>query len=219
MVRARRLVFDAGLYRPIIDAVATTVSLSAPASIVDAGCGEGSYLAQATAVSGAGGWGFDISKPAVRLASRRHTTHHYAIASSYAMPFSDDSFDAIINVFSPRDFGEMERVLVAGGVAVVVTPGPRHLAALKAMIYDDPREHLDRAGATDHAADTDEPSPDNIEAVSFELQLNDSTLRLALLEMTPFWWSTVPERRAAIAATDFTVEVDVRISTYRKTAT
>ncbi len=218
MVRSRRLVFDAGLYHPIIDAVATTASRSAPTNIIDAGCGEGSYLARATAVSGATGWGIDISKPAIRLASRRHTTHHYAIASSYSLPFADDSFDAILNVFSPRDFDEMERVLVLGGVAVVVTPGPRHLAALKAMIYDDPREHVDRADATGLAADDGEPTPDAVATVNFEVQLDDPTLRLALLEMTPFWWSTVPERRAAIAATDFMVEVDVRISTYRKTA-
>ena len=109
MVRARRTVFDAGLYDPVIDAVAAMVTHTQPGSILDAGCGEGSYLARGTAAFPASGWGIDVSKPAIRLAARRHSQHHYAIASSYALPFADASFDAVINVFSPRDFAEMAR--------------------------------------------------------------------------------------------------------------
>ena len=216
MVRARRTVFDAGLYHPIIDAVAAAVAAVQPACILDAGCGEGSYLARATEVTGANGWGIDISKSAVRRAARRHPAHHYAVASSYALPFADGTFAALINVFSPRDFSEMTRVLEPGGIAVVVTPGPHHLAQLKAIIYDDPRQHTDRA---DVRTGLDEPNPERVESVGFTLQLDDPVLRLSLLEMTPFWWSTVPERRETIAATPLTVDVDVRLSVYRRAAT
>lgn len=213
MVRARRAVFDADLYRPVVDAVAAMLATSRPTCVVDAGCGEGSYLAATTRLSGASGWGIDVSKPAIRLAARRHQDHHYAIASSYAMPFADGSFDALINVFSPRDFVEMERVLAVNGVAVVVTPGPRHLAQLKEIIYDDPRQHAQPSTFGDSS---DEPVADDVQAVSFELDLHDARLRLSLLEMTPFWWSTVPERREIIASTTITVEVDVRLSLYRR---
>ena len=215
MVRARRRVFDAGLYDPVIGAVAARVAHSPVTNIVDAGCGEGSYLAAATTLSGAAGWGIDISKPAIRLASRRHRTHRYAIASSYALPFADNSFEALINVFSPRDFAEMLRVLAPGGSAVVATPGPRHLAQLKALVYDDPRPHVDRSDP-DTDATADEPSPDHVSSVQFELSLNDQDLRLSLLEMTPFWWSTTPERREVIAATPLVVDIDIRLSVYRK---
>ena len=215
MVRARRRVFDAGMYDPVIGAVAASVAHSPVTNIVDAGCGEGSYLAAAATLSGAAGWGIDISKPAIRLASRRHRTHRYAIASSYALPFADNSFEALINVFSPRDFAEMLRVLAPGGSAVVATPGPRHLAQLKALIYDDPRQHLDRSGPDTDAA-ADEPSPDHVSSVQFELSLNDQDLRLSLLEMTPFWWSTTPERREVIAATPLVVDIDIQLSVYRK---
>ena len=211
MVRARRVVFDTGLYDPIIDAVAAAVTSVHPTSVLDAGCGEGSYLERATSRSGASGWGIDISKWAVRLASRRHREHHYAVASSYALPFADNSFDALINVFSPRDFAEMQRVLAGGGAAVVVTPGPRHLAQLKEIIYDDPREKTD---IDETGANAGGPTPDLVESVSFELVLDEPSLRLALLEMTPFWWSTVPERRDVIAASPLTVEADVRVSVY-----
>ncbi|MEI7618256.1 MAG: methyltransferase domain-containing protein [Actinomycetota bacterium] len=215
MVRARRRVFDAGMYNPVIDAVAALVAHSPAANVVDAGCGEGSYLAAATTLSGAAGWGIDISKPAVRLASRRHRNHRYAIASSYALPFADNSFEALINVFSPRDFGEMLRVLKAGGIAVVATPGPQHLAQLKALIYDDPRQHLNRFDPEANAS-ADEPLPEEVTSVQFELRLDDLDLRLSLLEMTPFWWSTTTERREVIAATSLVVDVDIQLCVYRK---
>ena len=213
MVRARRRVFDAGLYDPVMSAVAELVARSPVTNIVDAGCGEGSYLAASTTLSGATGWGIDISKPAVRLASRRHRDHRYAIASSYALPFDDNSFEALINVFSPRDFAEMLRVLAPGGSAVVATPGPRHLTQLKALIYDDPRQHLNRS---DPDSPVGEPTPQEVSSVQFELSLNDQDLRLSLLEMTPFRWSTTPERREVIAATPLIVDIDIQLSVYRK---
>ena len=212
MVRARRDVFDHGLYEPVVSAVAALVAADGPSSIVDAGCGEGSYLAAAVALSGAGGWGIDISKVAIRMAAQRHKSHRYAIASSYSMPFADACFDIVINVFSPRDFAEMTRVLKHGGRAIVVTPGPRHLQQLKALIYDDPRHHdVALAGVNG------EPQADQVHNVSFELHLGDPVLRMSLLEMTPYWWSTVPSRRDEIAATPITVDIDVLISQYRKT--
>ena len=209
MVRARRAVFDAGLYAPIIDAVAERVAATSPVDVLDAGCGEGSYLARAVDRSGARGWGIDISKAAVRLAARRHRTHRYAVASSYRLPFADGTFDALIDVFSPRPFAELFRVVAPGGAAVVVTPGAHHLAQLKALIYDDPRSHVD-------ADDVDAPAATTSERITFAVDLADAALRLALLEMTPYWWSTTPERRERIAATPLVVDVDVVLRTYRR---
>lgn len=207
MVRARRAVFDAGLYAPIIDRVASVVADHAPASVLDAGCGEGSYLAAATALSGADGWGIDISKVAVKLAARRHPDHHYAVASSYVLPFADGSFDAVINVFSPRDFAEMARVLVTGGVAVVVTPGRHHLAELKSNIYSTAREHDGEIERQDAVVDR--------EAVTFAIALPDPTVRIALLQMTPFWWSATSDRRDEVARSLASVTVDMHLTTYR----
>ena len=207
MVRARRTVFDAGLYAPIIDRVAAVTAGFDPACVLDAGCGEGSYLGAATAASSAEGWGVDISKSAIRLAARRHPAHRYAVASSYLLPFADGSVDAIINVFSPRPFAEMARVLTPTGTAVVVTPGPRHLSELKSTVYQAPRRHDDAPERADDIVAT--------ETVTFEVALPDSTLRLALLHMTPFWWSAPAERRDEVAATLVSVTADMRLTVYR----
>lgn len=204
MVRARRVVFDAGLYSPIVDAVAAAV-LGA-GTVLDAGCGEGSYLARVCA-GGADGCGIDISKVAVRLAARRHPGLRFAVASVYRLPFDDGVFDAVIDVFSPRPYEELLRVLRPGGLLVVVTPGPDHLRQLKAMVYDAPRPHVD---------DDVVPVEGSLVPVRFTVDLAEPRLRRALLEMTPYWWSTTEERRARIEAELTTVDVDMVLATYRR---
>jgi 23S rRNA (guanine745-N1)-methyltransferase len=211
MVRARRAVFDAGAYAPIVVAVAESVAGAAPSAVLDAGCGEGSYLAATVAASGASGWGIDISKAAVRLAARRHRSLRFAVASSYRLPFADATFGAVIDVFSPRPFDELLRVLVPGGVAIVVTPGAGHLAQLKSMVYDDPRSHRETSDVSGDA-----PVPETTSRVTFTVDLADPARRLALLEMTPYWWSTSPERRDRIAAALHAVDADMVIRTYRR---
>lgn len=198
MVRARRTVFDAGLYSTIVEAVAEAVG--AASAVLDAGCGEGAYLAAACERAGASGWGVDISKAAVRLAARRHPGLRFAVASVYRLPFADGSFDAVIDVFSPRPYDELLRVVRPGGRAVVVTPGPDHLHQLKAMVYDTPRPHVD---------DEDTPPAAEERSVRFTVDLAEPTLRRALLEMTPYWWSTTDERRSRIERDLTVVDVDM----------
>ena len=61
----------------------------------------------------------------------------------------DRSVAVLLDVFAPRNGSEIGRVLAPGGVAVVVTAGPRHLAGIPegfGMITVDPdkRERLAR---------------------------------------------------------------------------
>ncbi len=205
MVRARRAVFDAGCYDPIIDAVASEIAASGASTVLDAGCGEGTYLARACGQR-AQGWGIDISKVAVRLAARRHPACAFAVASSYRLPFDDGVFDAVIDVFSPRPFDELLRVIRPGGVLVVVTPGPDHLASLKALLYDTPRPHQDDDG----------PAPSTERSIVFHVDLADAELRRHLLQMTPYWWSATEERRARVTEALTSVDADMVLRTYRR---
>ena len=65
-------------------------------SLLDAGCGEGMYLARVqAALQGAGkeceAFGVDVSKPAIRMAAKRHREASFAVASSYVLPFDDQA--------------------------------------------------------------------------------------------------------------------------------
>jgi len=208
MVRARREVFDAGCYEPIIAAVAAAVERLGARSVLDAGCGEGTYLARACG-AGAEGCGVDISKAAVRRAARRYGRQRWAVASSYRLPFVDGAFDAVVSVFSPRPYAEFRRVLAPGGAAVVVTPGPEHLRGLAELLYAEARPHED---------DADAPMFESVERVRFTVDLDRPDLRRALLEMTPYWWSANPEQRERVERDLRSVEADMVLGVMRRNA-
>ena len=98
MVAARRAFLNAGYYGIFGKAVGELCAeYGQPASpeaalhLLDAGCGEGWYdrcIAQALAEKGRRVQlaGFDIAKPAVRLAAKALPTAQYAVASSFSPP-------------------------------------------------------------------------------------------------------------------------------------
>ena len=202
MIAARRAVFDAGHYRPVMAAVARAVAAGEPTHVLDAGCGEGSYLA---AVEAPDRLGIDVSKPAIKLAARRWKDCRFAVASSFHLPVADASVDALVSVFAPRPFDEFARVLRPGGAAVVASPGPDHFAGLTDLIYDAHEPHDTRPHSVEAAA---------IEQVRYELRLGQPDL-LQLVMMTPYWWKATPDQQADIAGrAELRVQIDIVVSTH-----
>ena len=63
--------------------------------MLDAGCGEGMYLAHLhSQVTEAGmqcdAFGVDVAKIAIRLAAKRYQALSFAVASTYMLPFDDE---------------------------------------------------------------------------------------------------------------------------------
>ena len=202
MIRARRAIFEAGYYRPIMNAVASVVE--GCERVLDAGCGEGSYLASVTAPSR---FGIDVSKPAVRLAARRYRDIEFAVASSFRLPFDDATFDAVISVFAPRPFDEFDRVLRSGGIVITVSPGPDHLAGLRRHLYRDARPHQ----PSSDLASMETRATVHTQRVQFDLSLTASDARL-LLQMTPYWWSATPGQQANVGALTTTADMIIEVT-------
>ena len=129
MIADRAAFLSAGHYDFIADAI---VERTAGGLILDAGTGTGYYLARALdAAPGAAGLGVDASKPALRRAARSHPRAAAVLADLWRpLPVADAAASVILNVFAPRNGAEFHRVLRPGGVLVVVTPAPDHLAEL-----------------------------------------------------------------------------------------
>jgi 23S rRNA (guanine745-N1)-methyltransferase len=199
MIRARRAFFDAGHYLPIAQAVSEAVG-SADV-VLDAGCGEGFYVAQLRSPER---WGIDISKPAIKLASRRYPDISFAVGSSFHLPVEDHSVDAVVSVFAPRPFEEFARVLKPGGFVVVASPGVDHLRGLTDLIYTEPQPHEQRPH-------TEEASVE----VWYQLHLGQPDIT-HLVMMTPYWWKATAEQQEQIRNTpELTVTVDVVVSNHR----
>jgi 23S rRNA (guanine745-N1)-methyltransferase len=196
MIRARRTFFDGGHYQPIAHAVADMVG--SVERVLDAGCGEGQYIA---AIEAPTRFGIDVSKPAVSLGARRYRDIQFAVASSFRLPFDDAVFDCVVSVFAPRPFDEFARVLCPGGVTVVASPGPDHLRGLTELVYATPEPHEQRPH-------TDGPTV----RVQYDLRLEGPML-VALLQMTPYWWkASAEQQQAASVAPPTNIHVDVVIA-------
>lgn len=230
MIRARREFFDRGHYSPVMAGVAAMVSRSLddrpgdhtphPARrpvVLDAGCGEGSYL---DAIRSAGPSdspslggierrgvecvGIDVSKPAIRLAARRVHDCRFAVASSYRIPLAAATCDIVVSVFAPRPYVEFARVLVDGGSIITASPGPRHLEGLRGALYDDPAPHENRP----HVSEEGFAAPDQRAEVTFDLELDAADAR-RLLQMTPYWWSATAEQQNSLGEISTTVDIVV----------
>jgi len=123
--------------------------------VVDLGCGTGQYLAAVLeAMPGREGIGIDNSKFAARRAAKCHPRASAVVADIWdGIPIRDGAAELMLNVFSPRNGEEMERILAPGGRLVVVTPQAGHLVELIEpfkMISVDPEktERLERSLGT-----------------------------------------------------------------------
>lgn len=221
MVAARRAFLGAGYYRAFGQAlgalcVQAAAGTPAPLRILDAGCGEGWYdravfaafeAAQLPAPQLAG---FDIAKPAVRMAAKALPAARYAVASSYAAPVADGWADLVLNIFSPMAREEFLRVLRPGGKLVYAVPGARHLFGMKQVLYANPYENPVQQIEYEGFVPVDEL------AVRDEITVPQQHLQ-SLFAMTPYYWRTPRDGAQRLAACEsLTTEIEFRFLVFEK---
>lgn len=220
MLRHRRRFLDAGHYGVLREAVAAAADVAARPGlrVLDAGCGEGYYTRTwPEAAPGVRLWGVDIAKPAVRMAAKRAVAGaRYAVASVFDLPIVDGSVDLAVSIFAPLHSGEFERVVAPGGRVLTVTPGPDHLAGLKARLFAVPEPHPD-TGPFERDGAATALVPEGTVRVTGEVHLRGSEAVADLLNMTPYAWYVAPEVRSAVVSEgSLSTAVDFLVSTYRR---
>jgi 23S rRNA (guanine745-N1)-methyltransferase len=152
MVAARERFLAAGHFEPLAEALAEeagavaesadTVAERAGATaerphgaplVVELGAGPGWYLTRVLdRLPDALGLALDVSKPALRRAARAHPRLAAVGADVWGpLPLRDRVAAVVISVFAPRSSPEIDRILVPGGEAIVVTPTAEHLQELR----------------------------------------------------------------------------------------
>ncbi len=145
---SRQRIMEHGYYREVHQAVAASLNeLASTATVIDAGCGEGSYAKDvARALPHSTVLGLDIAKDAIRVAARGGGPVRWLVADLANIPLSDSTVDAILNVFTPANYDEFKRVLKPGGMLVKVIPAPQHMHELRELAG----EQLSEADFIDH---------------------------------------------------------------------
>jgi 23S rRNA (guanine745-N1)-methyltransferase len=186
--------------------------------ILDAGCGEGyfisllkSELEQITKSDSISYYGIDISKSAIKNATRRDKTINFAIGSNFNLPILDNTLDFIIRNFAPGEAREFNRVLKSDGKLIIITPGINHLFELKERLYEKPRKHemkediLDGFKLIEHRE------------LKYNIELKDNTDIQNLITMTPYYWSITNEMKSRIDTLEsFNSTLHFNIHLYKK---
>lgn len=99
---------------------------------LEIGCGRGYHFRFADSRTHIG---LDVRFELLQHAKRDHSTHPLIRADAYQLPFTDDSFDRVVSVYTfehlrclPDSLVEIRRVLVRGGELLVGLPAEGGLA-------------------------------------------------------------------------------------------
>ncbi len=186
MVQARRDFLSKGFYQPLRDALCAVVNSNVlPGSVIaDIGCGEGYYLNAISEQNCFDIYGIDISKDALRYASRLIKNGEFSVASAFSLPFADSSADCILNVFAPSAYEEFSRVLKPTGVLIKAVPLKEHLWGLKQALYDEPYKNKPEI-KNDNLF-----SLVSVRELKYTINLNNSEDIKNLFMMTPYFYKT-----------------------------
>ena len=142
----QRLMHEAGFFRPVTDRMIEMINQSfgqteEPILILDSGSGEGSHLAyiRQSLKNDFGiktdGVGIDISKEAITVAAKYYSELLWTVADLAKTPFKDQQFDLILNLLSPSNYTEFDRLLKPNGVVIKVVPGSNYLKELRERVF------------------------------------------------------------------------------------
>ncbi len=221
MIRARSYFLDSGAYLPLAEMTGRLLGELCPkegADIIDAGCGEGYYTCvYAKMLRGADIYGIDISKHGIDHAASRArncepklSNVHLAVGSAFRLPFKSGVADAVVSTFAPVSNDEYSRVLRRGGKLVIVSPAPKHLFSLKALLYDKPYENEPNIYALGKFEHTD------TKFLEYTAHIADSKTLKALFAMTPYYYKTsakAASRLDSVNGLDIECAFEIRIYT------
>jgi len=185
-------------------------------NIMDLGCGEGYYLTNLKNYMdkkniNASYYGMDVSKEAVKYASKTNKDCTWAVGNNFNILASDKSIDCILSVFSPIDINECNRVLKDNGVFIRVLPRTNHLIQLRNIIYSE--VHLNEKV---YKADAEENEYLKESNVTFDIKLNKEEI-LSLLKMTPHYWKSTAENKEKLDLYEsLIITIDMRIGVFQK---
>jgi 23S rRNA (guanine745-N1)-methyltransferase len=208
MIHARTAFLQTGAYSFLRDKLKEIMLDHNTSVLADLGCGEGYYT---SALPGEEKYGFDLSRDALKHASRNDSTTMYSVASIFHVPLSDSSADTVLTCFAPVSMDEISRLLCNNGIFIFVTPGPIHLFEMKAMLYEKPYENPVEPLETELTLEEDFFAERCFHADSESLK--------SLFEMTPYAYHTNQTGQNKLKETggmDLTAQFRIRI--FRKTS-
>lgn len=198
----RREISKSGLFDPLHDAVSKIIisKLQSNASVrmLDAGCGEGSHLNNIQAKLIQKKYktllavGIDISKEGISYAAAEYANAIWCVADIANSPFTSQQFNIILNILSPANYSEFQRLLTDDGFLIKVVPEQDYLKELREILYEGSDKQVYSNSLTlSHFSEQFELL--DAETIRYQVNLSEPLIE-PLLGMTPLSWGTSKER-------------------------
>lgn len=210
MVQARHKFLQKGYYEVLKKKLEELIAEFHPEVLIDLGCGEGYYTSSMSKYADEC-FGIDLSRDALKIASRNDKKSQYIVASIFHLPFSDKSADCMTNIFAPAPVEEGVRILKNEGIYIRVAPHAFHLYELKKKLYDEVYEN-----EIELLEDKRLKLVCRLKAEDM-IQLENNEDISALFMMTPYYWKSskkVSEKVSEMNALTTRIAFDIQI--YRK---
>ena len=209
----RQLILEAGFYQPILKKLLEILSsLPQHDNLLDIGCGEGYYARNLQAQLPAKHiYAFDLSKESIQLAAKsdHSLTVSWFVGDLAHIPIQDTSMDVILDIFSPANYQEFQRVLRKNGLLIKVIPSSQHLQEIRSIVaeqltntnYSNHKiiEHFEEAFTITNSYDV---------AATFSLRENE---KAALLHMTPLLFNIDIDKIDWSPLTDITIAAKILV--------
>lgn len=215
MLRYRQQMLTAGFFEPMLKTVSTQIKHGG--LVLDAGCGEGTttkWLAQQNHNDAY--VGLDISKPAINIAGSGALNDPqplFMVGDLAKLPFGGQQVTTIVNILSPANYQEFDRVLQPGGKLIKAIPNSQYLNELRALVYPE-GEHAtyDNSPVKDHFI----AHYGNVEftPVHYQFDLTPALFK-ALFEMTPLTWRAAERKESILkqGLTHITADFEIGVVT------
>ncbi len=218
MWQARRKMLTLGLFDQIVQAINAAMPTDKDLNILDIGSGEGTTSAKLEQLRKANvdtTIGIDISKSAVNLATSYQNNNFFCVADLAALPFANEAFDCITDIFSPAAYQEFKRVLRPGGQIYKIIPNSGYLKELRQLLYPQESEHrtYDNSAVLSLFAKNFPNYRQQDIQYTFKFPEEDFA---SLLMMTPLNWGASDEIKQQVLSTplrQITVDVSLLVAT------
>ncbi len=220
--QSRRRFFSAGYYDHIVENVGATVKQYFGADsgfgeselvILDAGCGEGGYsvsLEQALSRDGVSAQilAFDIATDAIKVAAGDDDVK-WMVADITNIPVKNGVVDCILDVFTPANYKEFNRVLKDGGYLIKVVPGTDHLKELRSVVSD---QLKNKAYSNEEVTDYFEGHYEMVSRVKCTKTMEIGGQNLEdLVRMTPLLFDVDKSKVDVSGVKEITIEAEVLV--------
>ena len=140
----RQAILEVGFYQHILDELQDLLqALPEEQTILDVACGEGYYARKIQEkFPNKEIYAFDLSKDSIQLAAKsdQSLAIKWFVGDLAHLPVQDQSMDVLLDVFSPANYHEFQRVLKKEGLIIKVIPTENHLQEIRDKVADQLRQ-------------------------------------------------------------------------------